>query len=353
MSKAIYARDTWDSTEPFFNDRQVGGTWGLGRHWMPANLNRPELWKADIERSVDFYNAWFMRFAPKAFRESRDEATEQVKEALRLTSGLFDLSSSALESNPWILPILRMVTAPPIARDRLIGLAGVPPTLVRSMELQGRIPPRMARPEVEKGLENVASLILRMADVDLFPWLEARRQPSDEAVNRASTIVADRLTGARSDPIIRNAQERRQLSSIRQWLEKRGYVHIETGHGLTPKTMDPGTFIFRLNVPVALVGRTKKLNIPVDVAIMLGKASQGDLPIMIEAKSAGDFTNPNKRRKEEAQKMSQLRNTYGDDIRYILFLCGYFDTGYLGYEAAEGIDWVWEHRIDDLVSVGI
>ena len=67
-----------------------------------------------------------------------------------------------------------------------------------------------------------------------------------------------------------------------------------------------------------------------------------------EAKSAGDFTNTNKRRKEEAQKINQLRHTYGDDIEFILFLCGYFDSGYLGYEAAEGIDWVWEHRIDDL-----
>jgi len=25
----------------------------------------------------------------------------------------------------------------------------------------------------------------------------------------------------------------------------------------------------------------------------------------------------------------------------------------LGYEAAEGIDWVWEHRIDDLVKLGL
>jgi len=41
--------------------------------------------------------------------------------------------------------------------------------------------------------------------------------------------------------------------------------------------------------------------------------------------------------------MNQLRRTHGDNVRYILFLCGYFDSGYLGYEAAEGIDWVWEH----------
>lgn len=38
---------------------------------------------------------------------------------------------------------------------------------------------------------------------------------------------------------------------------------------------------------------------------------------------------------------------------YILFLCGYFDSGYLGYEAAEGIDWVWEHRIDDFEEFGL
>ena len=32
---------------------------------------------------------------------------------------------------------------------------------------------------------------------------------------------------------------------------------------------------------------------------------------------------------------------------------GYFDSGYLGYEAAEGIDWVWEHRIDDFEDFGL
>ena len=82
-------------------------------------------------------------------------------------------------------------------------------------------------------------------------------------------------------------------------------------------------------------------------------AVAGDFPLMFEAKSAGDFTNTNKRRKEEAVKMAQLRSTYGDKVRFNLFLCGYFDSGYLGYEAAEGIDWVWEHRIDDMASFGL
>ena len=38
---------------------------------------------------------------------------------------------------------------------------------------------------------------------------------------------------------------------------------------------------------------------------------------------------------------------------YVLFLRGYLDSGYLGYEAAEGIDWFWEHRIDGLAQVGV
>jgi len=51
--------------------------------------------------------------------------------------------------------------------------------------------------------------------------------------------------------------------------------------------------------------------------------------------------------------MSQLRRTFGNNVRFVLFLCGYFDSGYLGYEAAEGIDSVWEHRIQDLAGFGL
>lgn len=96
-----------------------------------------------------------------------------------------------------------------------------------------------------------------------------------------------------------------------------------------------------------------KVNIPVDVVIQPLIAEKGDFPLLLEAKSAGDFTNVNKRRKEEAQKMQQLKNTYGDVVRFGLFLCGYFDSGYLGYEAAEGIDWIWEHRVSDLEKYGL
>ena len=52
---------------------------------MPVNADKPHLWKEDTQSSVDFYNNWFLNFAPKAFRETRIKTTKQVKEALEST----------------------------------------------------------------------------------------------------------------------------------------------------------------------------------------------------------------------------------------------------------------------------
>ena len=118
--------------------------------------------------------------------------------------------------------------------------------------------------------------------------------------------------------------------------------------------MPCGTFSFRTNIPVLVSqSQEKTVNIPVDILIKPHNSEVSDIPVLIEAKSAGDFANVNKRRKEEAVKMQQLKNTFGENISYNLFLCGYFDSGYLGYEAAEGIDWIWEHRIEDMEKLGI
>ena len=160
------------------------------------------------------------------------------------------------------------------------------------------------------------------------------------------------MCGAVADPIIRNAQEKRQLAAITHFLQNRGYT--EANAGTKYNEMATGTFSFHTNVPVLVAeGAEDRINIPVDVVILPKSAQAGDFPLLIEAKSAGDFTNVNKRRKEEAAKMQQLKNTYGNMVSYSLFLCGYFDSGYLGYEAAEGIDWIWEHRINDLEQLGI
>lgn len=318
---------------------------------MKVNRDKVDLWKADVVKSVDFYNNWFMNFAPKAFRETRIKTTIQVEEALEKTKNLTNIDFEVLQQHPSVLPMLRMTTCPPIARDRLIGLAGVSPNLVKNMEIQKRIPPKMKLPEVIKQLKMIGEIIEKLADPDIFVWKGRGDIGTKEEVYRASTIVADRLCGAVADPIIRNAQEQRQLATMKAWLEVRGYRELKKGEAEDFLSMPNGTFSFRFNVPITLDGG-KKINIPVDAVIMRKNAKEGDFPALFEAKSAGDFTNTNKRRKEEAIKIQQLRKTYGDKITFDLFLCGYFDSGYLGYEAAEGIDWVWEHRIDDMALFG-
>lgn len=320
---------------------------------MAVNRNKPDRWKTDIAQSVDMFNDWFIQFAPVAYRSTRVKTTSDVETTLKKTQYLAGVESALLKANPAVLPTLRMSTCPPLAADRLIGLAKVPPNLIKSMEKNNRMPPRMSQEALESALQRIASIIVNMADPDIFVWLKQGNTPSERELFRAATIVADRLTGAVANPVIRNAQEKRQLDSIAEWLENRGYLRVRAGEGATHEDLLPGTFSFRMNVPAEQEDSDTKVNIPVDAVVMPKTSKPDDLPFLIEAKSAGDFTNVNKRRKEEAVKVSQLRRTYGQDVRYILFLCGYFDSSYLGYEAAEGIDWVWEHRIEDLREFGL
>jgi hypothetical protein len=313
------------------------------------NADKPHLWKGDIAASVDQFNQWFMRFAPATYRSTRLKTTESVKAALIATRDLRALDPSTLRLNPNALSTLRVCTAPPLAVDRLIGLSNANKALIGRME-NGKLAPRMKEEILLNHLGAVCAVLTELLDRDIFPWLDRGDNPTDHERDRAATIVADRLCSAVANPIVRNAQEQRQLQIIGDWLDSRGYR--KQPHPTTRPTteMEPGTYAFRMNLAV---GKSLKVNIPVDVVIQPKNPRKDRVPVLIEAKSAGDFTNTNKRRKEEATKIHQLQAAYGARVTYVLFLCGYFGSDYLGYEAAEGIDWVWEHRIGDLAKLGL
>ena len=92
---------------------------------VSVNLDKPQLRKADIAQSDDMYNDWFMKFAPVAFRKTRTKATADVEATLNKTKNLTDVKVALLRQHPDVLPALRMSTCPPLAVDRLVGLAGV------------------------------------------------------------------------------------------------------------------------------------------------------------------------------------------------------------------------------------
>ncbi len=179
---------------------------------MSVNLDKSKNWKADIAASVDMHNKWFVDFAPKAFRDTLIQTTEDVKSTLAKTANLTDIAPHILRQWPDILPTLRMSTCPPLAVARLVGLAGVSPNLVKNLE-ESRLPATMKRTELDAELTKIGTVIKKMADQDIFVWIERPEPPTEFEIHRAASIVADRLRGSRANPVIRNAQERRQLDA--------------------------------------------------------------------------------------------------------------------------------------------
>ena len=178
-----------------------------------VNLDKPQTWKADITQSVDMYNDWFMKFAPKAFRETRIKTTKAVEDTLHTTANLTNIKPAILRKHPEVLATLRMSTCPPIAVDRLIGLAGVSSNLVKTIEEKSRF---AATNDYGRGghpTRKNRDRLLRRWPILIFLFGLNERYPATEAeIHRAATIVADRLCGAVANPIIRNAREKRQLA---------------------------------------------------------------------------------------------------------------------------------------------
>lgn len=110
---------------------------------MPINADKPHLWKADTRASVDQLNQRFMKFAPKAYRDTCTEAIGSVEQGLSLTKDLSTITPDVLRTKPGILS-----TCPPLARDRLIGLADSMTSVVGCLDIPAprarRIQPAVA-----------------------------------------------------------------------------------------------------------------------------------------------------------------------------------------------------------------
>src|SRR5207248_7357015 len=126
---------------------------------------------------------------------------------------------------------------------------------------EGKLASRMKAELLEENLTKICRVLTKLLDRDIFPWLDAGKDPTDHERDRASTVVADRLCSAVANPIVRNAQEQRQLALIGEFLESRGYRKLAHPPGKPLKHMQPGTYTYRLNLPV---GQTLPVNIPID-----------------------------------------------------------------------------------------
>jgi len=148
-----------------------------------------------------------------------------------------------------------------------------------------------------------------------------------------------------NDPFLREL-EKKQLTALKRWLLRHGYKQIEPDEASKFDAMPPGTF----TIPRSLSKQTP-VKTPIDCQVKPLRTGKRDKPFVIELKASGSATTTNRLRRKESQKFTQLKDRYGENIGFILFFCGYFDPGYLGYAAAEGIDWIWDHRLNDLSAI--
>lgn len=299
----------------------------------------PAKWEADIDRSVSDYNSWYRADAPDIYAAARGRSADYVERAFDVTDAFTDLTPTVLQQHPDVLFAARQALAPPLARDRLVTLAEVPKNLVKVMEERNAFPARGTR--LADHLQAICETLNSLLDPVLLAWVHQGGIPSEIEKDRAIAVVSDRLARAIADPNIRNRQETRMRETMEAYLRSHGFERT------TAETfsMPPGTYVVSRNMPVK---KSDGTTIGLQGDIVIRPRTPG-LPIVIcEQKSAGDFTNVNKRRKEEAAKADGLRNTYGDDVVFLLHLFGYFDRNYLSYEREHGIDWAWDHRLSDL-----
>jgi hypothetical protein len=303
---------------------------------MSNRLKSPIDWASDIEMSVSHYNVWYRRRAPEFWEAARERAALAATVLFSSTDYLLDLSPEDLEPPGDMLSFLRNSTAPPLAKERAASLAGVRKGVVDRLHKGEGLSARYDPDEIARLL----GLIIEMIDPVVFPWVVEGRRPSDSEASEAALIVGDRSARTFFDPVLRNKQESRQVAALSEYLTGLGYSRSSAGRGLD---LPPETYSIHRNVPYRDESGMR-VNLPIDCVVNPG---DGRPIALIELKSAGDFTNVNKRRKEEAAKAAGVRREHGDKAVFLLQLFGYFNPGYLSYESAAEIDWAWDHRLDD------
>jgi len=313
-------------------------------------MNEPN---KDIELSVSRYNEWYKSFAPKAYERAYQKAKQEVERLFKVTNNLTRFEVETFVEDPSLLEILRHVASPPLAHDRLAGLVKLPPQIASALK-KAKTDQNVQAPLIQKAVENIIDLVLALSDKNIIPWLKKRppTKPSTQERSRALHIIADRVTLGYVLSQLRSEQEAMMLRKLKGWLENRGYYYLDKKHlNCSDKSpvncLPPKTFTFQLQVKVRSSSENT-VRIPIDVAV---KPVSSPRVVLVEAKAAGDFTNPNKRRKEDEARYKHLLTGLGkNNFVYIMYLFGYFNQKYLDHLKAAEIPWVWEHNLDALSS---
>jgi hypothetical protein len=308
-----------------------------------TNADQSRRWRPDLSSAQASFDAWFVTGGRKAYQEARRAAAAEFHWLLDATDQLRGVTGDLLREAPRALGTLRMTAAPPMARDRLAALARVDRPVINALE-QGRMPARISMSELDAQLGRICAVLEKAVDPDVFTWLGSTSPPTEAERSRSALVVADRRCDSVADQIVRQAIRDRQGDLLRHWLEERGYREAPDP-GVDLNTMPPGSF--RLgSVPVQEQGGRNGTRVD---AVIRGAPGRQQRLLVLKAISAADLTTDRRGRLVHRAPLP----VPAEDAELLLLLGPAVDLGYLQDRADEGVDWIWEHRIEDLALAGV
>lgn len=304
------------------------------------NAKNPERWEQDRVVAKREIIAWLAEAADA--RDLRVSIEAKTRGILERLVGKRSIREVILD-DAGSLTVLRSLTRRDIGASQMATFLETTTNNLESVEAG-----RKSAAQIADGAEEI---LLKELDQSISGWILEGSSPSVESFNRTLWIASDRILRRSTSTDLRYKHEPRQLAKLEEFLKSEGYTAVEGASIRDPRNgMAKGTYAFR----VSIEGKTSDglpLMQTVDALIKPFTKSENLLPIFLEAKSMTDEVNPNKRQKEEAQKVESARRrwqTESERLNFVLLLGGTVPKRYLQVEAGSDLDWIWEHRVQDL-----
>jgi hypothetical protein len=259
---------------------------------------------------------------PDAFHETCRKAEPQVRQALAKTADLQNITGEVLLAHPPLWQMLRYFCAPPISEEDLWTLVG---QKFKTISL------RVASPTAEA----LASVV----DVFRFPWVAAKREPTD--AEREAAVLATTILYAHES-----------LKTTRRGSASRAQeVEVSTVLVAAGLTLDPSRKpILRLDdLPRHHFSRERKVDgAKCDIPV---KLADGRL-LALECKVSNGPKNSWKRlQREVGGKSERWRQEFGNQVITGALLAGVFDLKCLATAQNEQqVFLFWQHDIGALID---
>ena len=304
------------------------------------NAKKPEQWERDRLIAKQEIISWLADSTNASNLRGSIEARNRI--ILKKLIGKKKLRDVILEDTS-SLTVLRSLTRRDIGTSQMATFLEITTSSLEKSESGKKISETLA--------VSAEKILLKELDQSIANWILEGATPSEEEFNRALWIASDRILRRSTSTDLRYKHEPRQLEKLEKFLKGYGYSSMEGAEIKDLRYgMQGGTYAFRVSVE-GMTSDGLSLKQTVDALIKPFSVSKNLLPIFLEAKSMTDEVNPNKRQKEEAQKVESARRRWqekSERLNFILLLGGTVPRRYLEVEAGSDLDWIWEHRVEDL-----